>query len=509
MLRVGYLAGVLALAVFYYYFFGAGPTPSEYVEDLEWWRPWGTFMHWPLLMDLAQAARAGFPAAWKALAVGGVPALAVAAAGWRILRTPLERACLVVLTLLMLIFVYYGLRAEQVWRFLEWRFVAVAAAFCAIVTAILLSASLFDSLLRGSRALAALVAVAAVAGIFLLSTEVTGTNSHIQFNISPWPVVTLFGFLLVGATIASLQMAVGAGTWLRARLTGALGVITGLVAAVLVAGAAGAFIFSAPGAVLPVAFLALLITAIGFALPEAGPETRGERRGVELALVGAALVGGIVTWLAGAPALGIVGIAELLALGVAIVFAFLNRRPAATTHAGSLRFGVGALILVAILGSAQVAASMQRHARDVTALQVLDALEAYKKDNATYPDSLDALVPKYLAAVPRPEIGLIRDEDDRFSYSNYGDSYALEFASVLWVQCQYSPPYEFAASDPNEAADAGEDVDSPYEKPKADKTPPVAAPKAPSEEDLALKATLAKHGLNGSWTCPKEPPKLW
>ena len=102
---------------------------------------------------------------------------------------------------------------------------------------------------------------------------------------------------------------------------------------------------------------------------------------------------------------------------------------------------------------------MQRRARDVTAVQVLEALEAYKKDNATYPESLDELVPKYLAEIPRPPIGLFRDDGDRFVYLNYGDSYALEFASVLWVQCQYSPPYEFAASEPGDAeedAKAGE-----------------------------------------------------
>ena len=511
MLRLGYLAGVFALAVFYYYFFGVGPTPSEYVEDLEWWRPWGTFMHWPVLMDLAQAARAGFPQAWKALAVGWVPALAVAGIGWRIMRTPLERACLSVLILLMLIFVYYGLRAEQVWRFLEWRFVAVAAAFCAIVVAIVFATSLFDEVARRSRALAAVVAIGAVTGIFLLTTEVTGTNSSIQYNISPWPVLTLFGFLLLGATIAALHAGVGAGTWLRARLPGALGVTAGLVSAAVVAGLAGAFIFTAPGGGIPVAVLALLLAAIAFAVPSAA-ETRVRRREAIFALLAAAAVAALWAWQrAGAvPTQQVVGGCVLIVLLVAVVFAFVNRRGNLDSRGGALRFAIGAALLAAILGSAQVAASMQRHARDVTALQVLEALEAYKKDNATYPDSLDQLVPKYLAAVPRPEIGLIRDEDDRFTYSNYGDSYALEFASVLWVQCQYSPPFEFAASDPNEAAeDAAETQDSPYETPRADKTPAVAAPKEPSEDDLALKAMLAKHGLNGSWTCPKEPPKLW
>src|SRR5882672_1800241 len=137
MLRLGYLVGAVALAVFYYYFFGAGPTPSEYVEDLEWWRPWGTVMHWPGLMALAQMARAGFPQAWVPILLGWAPALAVGAIGWRVMRSALGRAALVFLTFMMMSFVYYGMRAEQVWRFFEWRFVAVSASFAAIITLIL------------------------------------------------------------------------------------------------------------------------------------------------------------------------------------------------------------------------------------------------------------------------------------------------------------------------------------------------------------------------------------
>ena len=454
MLRLGYLVGAVALAVFYYYFFGAGPTPSEYVEDLEWWRPWGTVMHAPALMSLAQMARAGFPQAWVPILLGWLPPLAVAAVGWRIMRGALGRALLVFLCFLMLTFVYYGMRAEPVWRFFEWRFLAVAASFAAITTGILFSASLLDETLRRSRALAAAAVLAAVAGIFLLSTEVTGTNSEMQFNISPWPIITLFAFLLAGASIAALHAAAGAAVSIRARVPGVLGTMLALAAAGLVAGVAASFIFgNLTPRVLLVCF-ALAIAWIRVVLAERSPET--------------------------------------------------------AARAGLVRFATGALLLVAILGSARIGGIMQQRARDVTALRVLDALESYKKDNGTYPDSLDALVPKYLAEIPRPEIGLIRDQDDRFSYSNYGDSYALEFASVLWVQCQYSPPYEFAAGE--EAGEDAELQDSPYEDrraPTKDGTPEVSAPREPTADDLAVKATLAKHGLNGAWTCPKEPPKLW
>jgi hypothetical protein len=370
------------------------------------------------------------------------------------MRGSLGRAALVFLAFLMMTFVYYGMRAEPVWRFFEWRFVAVAASFGGILTAFLFSASLLDETLKRSRVLAALLVVAAVAGIFMLSTEVTGTNSEMQFNISPWPIVTLFGFLLAGAAIASLHAAAGAAALVRARLP-SWGPLGALGAALVVALLGLTFVFSAWPPRLFFAAIALAFAAFHMRRAARAPEEGG--------------------------------------------------------RAGLVRLATGALLLAAILGSAQIAGGLQRRARDVTALQVLDALEKYKKDNATYPDSLDDLVPKYLAEIPRPPIGLIRDEDDRFSYSNYGDSYALEFASVLWVQCQYSPPYEFAAGGGDE--EEAEVQTSPYEGQRApskyEDTPEVSAPAAPSEEDLAVKATLAKHGLNGSWTCPKEPPKLW
>ena len=46
MFRLLFLLGATALAVVYYFGFGAGPSASEYLVDLEWWRPWGTFVRW-------------------------------------------------------------------------------------------------------------------------------------------------------------------------------------------------------------------------------------------------------------------------------------------------------------------------------------------------------------------------------------------------------------------------------------------------------------------------------
>ncbi len=101
------------------------------------------------------------------------------------------------------------------------------------------------------------------------------------------------------------------------------------------------------------------------------------------------------------------------------------------------------------------------------------------------------------------------DDDDWFEYSNFGDSFALEFASAKWVQCAYSPPYSFASYDDLEedeeaVAGADDEVDA-WEKYDTD----VAAAPEPTSEDEALTRQLRDLGLEGSWNCPTEPPNLW
>lgn len=455
--RIIFLAGVTALAVVYYFGFGAGPSASEYLEDLEWWRPWGTLVRWLPLKDLTAEARGGFWEGLRPFALFCGPPLVLFAGSFRLFpKSAVARAYVFFLALTMCIFVWYGYRAEQVWRFFEWRFAAVVISFTAITSLILFSPSLLRGLARRSVALALLGVAVTVSGIFVLSTEVTGTNSDMPFNISPWPIVTLVGFLLVGATIAASHAAGGAAVWLRGGVGGASGFALGGLLSLSVGLAAGWLIFSAPAGWIAVSIIATVYALVCMAL---APREADEGR-----------------------------------------------------RSGLFRLVAGALLLASIFGSAQIAAALQRSARDQAALDLLVALEAYKKDRNTYPDTLEELVPDYVAEVPRPAIGLIRDEDDRFDYSNYGDSYALEFASVLWVQCQYSPPYQFAAADPEELAEeaaleaaAGESEDGA----ESWDTPEVSAKREPSADDLALAAKLAERGLDGSWSCPEEPPKLW
>lgn len=451
MLRAGYLVLFIGATVFWFFFFGAGPSASEWWEDLEWWRPWGTAMRHKALEPLADLARAGFPSAWIPLALWCLPPVALFGFGLRLFRSALARAFMAFLALCMCFFVYYGSMFEQAWRFFEWRFPLVGISFCAVVSLALYAPSLLRASARVSRALAALVLLVAFAAVLVLSTEITGTNPDVSFNLSPWPLITLVGFLLIAYTLGALHAAAGLGVWLTRRLD-----LSSRVTRIALAGAVGAVIGFIGGR--------LVFSEIGGAI-----------------LV--ALIGVVYAW-------------------VALVRS--DEDEAVAQGSALTRAVAGVAILAMITISNSTANSFQRTARDETALQVLLALEAYKGDHQTYPDDLEELVPEYLDQIPRPRIGFFIDEQDEFTYTGFGDSYALEFSSVLWVQCAYNPPFEFASYEDDEFEDEAED-DGERE---AWETPDVAA-EAPTQDERAAQALLARNGLDGAWSCSTEPPKLW
>jgi hypothetical protein len=176
-----------------------------------------------------------------------------------------------------------------------------------------------------------------------------------------------------------------------------------------------------------------------------------------------------------------------------------------------VRLGAGIFLLAVIHVSNQVAIAYQITARNETATTVLVALEDYKEKRGKYPQRLHHLVPNFMEEIPRPRIGFILNEDDEFIYSYFGASYALEFTSVQWVQCGYSPPFEFASYD------ADEEETEDYEEEYADREMgdeelvdiSETAARSETPEDRALKAMLAENGLNGSWNCETAPPKFW
>ena len=79
---------------------------------------------------------------------------------------------------------------------------------------------------------------------------------------------------------------------------------------------------------------------------------------------------------------------------------------------------------------------------------------------------------------------------------------------MQWVQCAYSPPYEFAAYDEGEEEEEEDAFEAGTMEAWEEYDVDVAA--APeSDEERATNERLREAGLEGSWNCPKEPPKIW
>lgn len=64
--------------------------------------------------------------------------------------------------------------------------------------------------------------------------------------------------------------------------------------------------------------------------------------------------------------------------------------------------------------------------------KVIEALNAYKKDQRRYPDNLEQLVPKYLPMVPEPTAGT-----RRWRYETDGTGFILLFEGWHFRTCEY------------------------------------------------------------------------
>ena len=155
---------------------------------------------------------------------------------------------------------------------------------------------------------------------------------------------------------------------------------------------------------------------------------------------------------------------------------------------GAVRATAGGILIAGIFLANWSAQSYQAEARDETSPLVIGALEAYRVERGSYPDRLEDLVPDFLPGVPEPRMGLYAHDDERFTYSSFGDSYALEFSAALWVQCAYSPAYDDSFDDVE--GDADDDA--------------VALP------DVAAGGPDEEFGsLDPSWSCESAPPRLF
>lgn len=469
---IAYLLVLLAILAGYYEILGPGPGPSEFIDDLEWWRPAGYAHAWPVFAPLERLAQGGGTGALVPLGLFWAPAIAMLVWGFRLSGSALLRVAVSASFVVLLVLPYYGYMAPRVWRFFEWRSVAVAGVFALVVAAVIFAPSLLRSALARSRVLVAIALTAVFAGVFLLSTEITGTDSSMRLNISPWPVVTLFGLLLVGSVLAGLHVAAGAGTWLGARVGGP----GGLGAAAAVGGVVGA---------------------------------------------------AISWWTLGAPGGAALTATAAIGAAYALVRSWQTRSdPANGMRLGAITVAAGVFALAAIQISNRAAIAFQTRARNETATRVLVALEAYRETEGAYPRKLEVLVPEPFSQVPRPRIGLIEHEDDEFTYTNLGDSYVLEFSSVQWVQCGYSPPYDVARYSDEDVDVYDEDLENdafhnPFDDDFDDEgdsedgsggdfdDESTAGVSGGTGGDPQLQALLADFGLEGAWNCQDAPPKLW
>jgi hypothetical protein len=426
IVRGVFAAGFLALGVAYYYGLGPPPSPSE-LMDLPWWRPRGFLVRWARPVE-------GIP--WGAVLVFAALPQALVLLGIRLLSLPVARALVFALGLTLSLLTLSGFVFPIGWSFFSWRFPVVVLASALFCSGAFFLPSLLASTLRQARTPRALIVCGGVLAMYVLSTEITGWEPSLSANLSPWPILTLFGFLLIGYLIAALHVAAGLGAWLAARTTGRRGRLGGAVVAAL----AGSALAAVRGAEASVGFvIAMGLASAAYALLAA----RGKRA------------------------------------------ARAARAPA------PVRILAGALLGATIFLSNWAGVRNHQIARNQTAPPILDALEAYRVEQGEYPEVLEDLVPGHLSEIPRPRMGWIAHDDERFTYLNFGDSYTLEFPSILWIQCSYSPPFSESYFDDDE----GE----------------LDLEEAEPEEPLDTGGGEDESGLElgGSWTCDTAPPRLW
>ena len=428
--RILYVALLLGVAGVYYYALGPGPTPSERAIELPWWRPLGTVQQpdWEVLAPLQsiteEYAVARQEGRWEPrglipLALFGLPLLLLTALGFVLFPSAVARVLLSAAALTLLAFSYYGWLDVETWRDYTWRWPIALCTTSLFVCAFAFGPWLVRAAATLPRAVQALAVVALAAAVYFPSTEVTGTNPFLEWNLSPWPVITLYGFLLFGLLFGVIHLAAGLGLVARERLGGAAG---------LAAGAAVA------------AIIAVLLRGIPF------EQTTAAR-------------------------------IALLALGAGGLVAWVGWRRGEERSAALPFLVAAALILASIKGGQWQAEYFQAKARDEIAPQLIAALERHRQERGSYPSDLSGLVPQYLPGLPNPRVGWLADPGEDFTYTDLGDSFLLEFASVLWVQCAYSPPY--------------------VEEAEEDEPPDVAAG---GSDDRMLEA---------SWSCERKPPRLW
>jgi hypothetical protein len=369
----GLLALLLAWAVFVHHGIGPVRDPLRFA----WYQPRGFFFDWTSTDGLTDSV-------WNGLVGFGSVALLLAIGVWLLLRSSLGRTAAIWAVLFVALCVYYGIQAEGIWRFFHWRGSAVMALLALAVAAAATSPWLAASAERLPRPVRLAVYVPIVLGVLALMRNATGTDQSLQFALSPWPVVPVFGLELLVPAVAFVIAVVALGRGLVGdRVEG--GALLGLSGA-----------------------MALVAAAV---------------------LAGWATLDASADWKLPAAALSVAGLG--------LVTAPTRDRPGHLAAVGALATAIPVLLGMAIVERDYT------YTRDHRAHGITEALQAYYEREESYPDTLSELVELgLLEAVPVPRVGFRFIEEQKFVYQNFGISYLLEFSTPRWVQCAYNPPYQ-------------------------------------------------------------------
>jgi hypothetical protein len=375
--RVAAGFGLLALLLAYAAFVHHGVGPVRDPLRFTWYQPRGFFFEWTSTDALTSSL-------WNGLVGFGSVALLLGAGVWLTLRSALARLAATWAVLFVLLCVYYGIEADGIWRFFHWRGSGVMALFALVVAAAGTSPWLAGSMERMPLPLRLALYTPVVVGVLALMRNATGTDQSLQFALSPWPVVPVFGLELLVPAVSFVVAVVALGRALVGELV-------------------------EPPALTGVSCALVLVAAA--------------------ALAGWASVEVSADWKLPAAALSIAGLA--------LVAAPARVQPGHLAAVGALATTIPVLVGMAIVERDYT------FTRDARAHGITEALQAYYDREEEYPDELTELVElELLDAVPVPRVGFHFIEKQEFVYQNFGISYLLEFSTPRWVQCAYNPPYQ-------------------------------------------------------------------
>ena len=307
-------------------------------------------------------------------------------------------------------FSFYGLGERiRIWDFFHWRASAVICAIALLLGAALCAPWLARALLqldRPKRYFAfGLIFLPTAYVIIAMLRNITGTDPNLQFALSPWPAVTVFGLAIAASCILTTYLGAGFGLSISQRFSQpALRLLTGAILAA------------------SIPCLWFIITGRLGLLPfQVDPR---------------------FLYLAGGS-----GVAFYL------VSYFLPGRQR-NERARLLKWGA-ALGLTPILVGQVWAFLDYRETRDRKAKVIIAALDTFYERETTYPDALDELVSQGdIGQIPKPTIGFSHlGAESEFTYQSLGTSYLLEFSATQWIQCAYNPPYEDLDEDDWESAE--------------------------------------------------------